>query len=79
MILGEHLDGLERNDFMILKNHASALVKKERLSPTNKARREGSRNEFVEKGRMPDKVESFREVDCSKNRPRAQPGFVKSI
>ena len=34
---------------MILKNHASAPIKKERLSPTSKARREASRNEFVEK------------------------------
>ena len=28
---------------------------------------------------MPDRVESFREVDCSKNRPRARLGFVKPI
>ena len=28
---------------------------------------------------MPDRVESFREVDTSKNRPRARLGFVKSI
>ena len=37
---------------MILINHACALIRKERLSPTNKPRREASRNEFVEKGRM---------------------------
>ena len=41
--------------FVIMINHASAPVKKERLSPTSKARREASRNEFVEKGGMPDK------------------------
>ena len=28
---------------------------------------------------MPDRVESFREVDSSKSRPRARPGFVKPI
>ena len=28
---------------------------------------------------MPDKVENFREIDGSKNRPRARPGFAKSI
>ena len=49
----------------------------ERLSPTNKARREASRNEFMEKGGMPDRVKCFGEVDRSKNCPRARPGFVK--
>ena len=34
-----------------VKNHTSAPVRKERLSPTSK---EASRNKFVEKGRMPD-------------------------
>ena len=57
--------------FVILKNHASASIRKERLSPTSKARRETSRNKFVDKGGMPDRVESFGEVDSSKNRPRA--------
>ena len=32
-----------------------------------------------EKGGVPDRVKSFREVDCSENRPRARPGFVKLI
>ena len=40
--------------FVILINHASAPVRKERLSPTSKARREVSKNEFMEKGGMPD-------------------------
>ena len=40
--------------FVILINHASTPVKKERLSLTSKARREVSRNEFVEKGGMKD-------------------------
>ena len=65
--------------FVILKNHASTPVKTERLRPTSKERRKASRNEFEEKGWMPDRVQSFREVDCSENRPRAQFGFVKRI
>ena len=64
---------------MILKNHTSAPIRKERLSPTSKARREASRNEFVEKGGMPDRVKSFREIDSRENLPRARPGFVKPI
>ena len=45
--------------FVILINHTSAPIRKERLSPTSKARRETSRNEFVEKGGVPDRVKSF--------------------
>ena len=33
--------------FVILINHASSPIRKERLSPTSKARREASRNEFM--------------------------------
>ena len=54
-------------------------IRKERLSLTSKARREASRKKFVEKSGVPDRIESFREVDRSKNRPRARPGFVKLI
>ena len=64
---------------MILENPASAPIRKERLSPTSKARREASRNEFMEKGGMPDRVKSFREIDSRENRPRARSGFVKRI
>ena len=65
--------------FVILIDHRSAPIRKERLSPTSKTRREASRNEFVEKGRMPDRVKSFRETDSRQDRPRARPGFVKPI
>ena len=64
---------------MILKDHSSAPVRKERLSPTSKARREASRNEFVEKGGMPDRVKSFGEIDSRQDRPRARPGSVTPI
>ena len=64
---------------MILIDHTSAPIRKERLSPTSKARREPSRNEFLEKGEMPDKVERFRKIDSREDRPRALPGFVKPI
>ena len=69
----------KRTTFVILINHASAPIRKERLSPTNKARRKASRNEFMEKGGVPDRVKSFREIDSRQDRPRARPGFVKPI
>ena len=54
-------------------------IRKERLSPTSKARRKVSRNMFVEKGRMSDRVESFQEINSKEDRPRARPGFVKPM
>ena len=44
---------------LILKNHASAPVRKERSSSTSKAMGEASQNKFVEKGGAPGRVESF--------------------
>ena len=38
-----------------------------------------SRNKFMEKGVMPDRVESFEEVDGCQSCPRAKPRFVKPI
>ena len=64
---------------MILINYRSAPIRKERLSLSSKARREASRNEFVEKGGMPDRVKSFREIDSRQDRPRARPGLVNPI
>ena len=64
---------------MILVNHASVPIRKKRLSSTSKARKEASRNEFMEKKEMPDRVKSFREIDSRENRPRARPGFVEPI
>ena len=64
---------------MILINHASVPIRKVRSSPTSKARREASRNKFVEKGGIPDRVESFREIDSRENRTRVRSGFVKPI
>ena len=69
----------KRTAFVILKNHASAPIRKERLSPMSKPRREASRNKFVEKDGKPDRVKSFREINSRENRPRAWPGFVKPI
>ena len=65
--------------FVILINHVSAPIRKERLSPTSKARREASQNEFMEKGGMPDRVKSFREINSREDCLRAWPGFVKPI
>ena len=64
---------------MILIDHRSTLIRKERLSPTSKAKRDASRNECVEKGGVPDRVKSFREIDSRQDRPRARPGFVEPI
>ena len=63
---------------MILINHASAPIRKERLS-LSKPRREATRNEFMENGGMPDRVKSVREIDSKDYRPRARPGFIKPI
>ena len=41
--------------------------------------REASRNKFVEKDGVPDKVESSGEVDSNKYRLRAMLGFIKPI
>ena len=71
--------GIWKEEDEILIDHASAPIRKERLSPTSKARREASRSKFVEKSGMPHRVKSFREIDSREDRPRAWPGFVKSI
>ena len=65
--------------FVILINHARSPIRKERLTPTSKARREASRNKFVEKGGMPDRVKSFRVIHSRQARPRVRLGFVKLI
>ena len=65
--------------FVILKDHRSAPIREERLSPMSKARREASQNKFVEKGGMPDRVKSFREINSRQDHLRARPGFVKPI
>ena len=70
----------KRTTFVILINHASAPIRKERLNPTSKARRrKASRNEFVEKSGMPDRAENFREIGSRKDRPRSRPEFVIPI
>ena len=69
----------KKTTFLILINHASAPVRKKRLSPSSNVRREASWNECVEGSGMPRSVEISREVDRSKDRPKAHLGFVKSI
>ena len=65
--------------FVILINHARAPIRKERLSPTSKARWEASQNKFVEKGGVTDIIKSLGEINSKQNRLRARPGFVKPI
>ena len=64
---------------MILKNHTSAPIRKKRMSPTRKAGREASQNKFVEKGGVPNRIESFPKINSSKNRLRTRLGYVKPI
>ena len=69
----------EGTAFVILIDHKTSPIRKKRLSHTSKVRREASRNKLVEKSGMPDKVESFREINGSKDCLRARLGFVKPI
>ena len=64
---------------MVLINHGSAPISKERLSATSKPRTEASRNKLVEKSGVPDSVESPGEVDRTKEHHRVRLGFVKLI
>ena len=64
--------------FVILINHTITPIRKKKLSLTSKARKEANRNEFTEKGGVPDRVESFREVDNGEDRPRARLGLLNS-
>ena len=70
---------LKGTAFVILINHAITPMRKERLSSTSKARREASQNQFVEKSRMPDRIESFQEINSREGRSRPRPGFVKPV
>ena len=61
-ILVEHLDEFEKSDLVVLKNHASTPVKKEILSLPSKTRSEASRNKFIKKSQMPEKIKTFTEI-----------------
>ena len=78
-ILVEHLGDLKGPTGMILNNHASVLVRIERLSPPNKAGRESSRNKLVKENRSPHKIKRIGEVDKGKDCPRACLEFGKPI
>ena len=65
---------------MILISQASAPIKgKIESNEQSKAKREASRNEFVEKGDMPDRCKRFRKIKSSEDRPRAPPEFVNQL
>ena len=71
--LQKTLPDLNKLTFLILKNHASAPTKKVRLSPVSKA----CQNKFVKNGKMPHRFNNLKEVNGSKNCPRARLGFFK--
>ena len=56
------LTNSKRTNFEIFIDHASAPIRKERLSPKSKAKREANQNELMKKGGMPDRVKSSRET-----------------
>ena len=78
-ILGEHLDGLERNGCRDFEKPHKRAYQKEKIKSNEQSKEGASRNQFVEKGGMPDRVKSFREIDSRQDRRRARPGFVKPI
>ena len=78
-ILTEHLDGLERNGFYDFEKSHKRAYQKGKIESNEQSRREASRNGFVEKGGMPDRVKSIGEIDSRQNHMRARPGFVKPI
>ena len=72
----EHLSRLKKATCLVLIKHISLTVRKSKLSLSNKARREASRNKIVKESRMLGSVKSLRRI---KNRSSAWVGFVKSI
>ena len=75
----EHLDGLNRNDFCDFDTPHKRAYQKGKIESIEQSK-EGSQPKSVcGKGRMPDRVKSFREINSRKDRPRARPGFVKPI
>ena len=75
----EHLGGLERSDFCDFNKPHKHAYQKGKIGSNEQSKEGGSRNEFMEKGGMPDRVKSFREINSREDRPRVRPGFVKPI
>ena len=67
-----------KNDFCDFDKPRKIVHQKEKIE-SNEQNKETSRNEFMEKDGMPDRVKSFRELDSRQNRPRVRFGFVKPI
>ena len=75
----KHLDGLERSDFCNFDKLRKHAYYKGKIEFNEQSKERGSRNKFVEKCGIPDRVKSFREVDSSENHPKARPGFAKPV
>ena len=65
--------------FVILIDHRSAPIRKEGLSPTSKARREASRNRFVEKGGMPAVIVLWKRAGCQTESKALEKSIVDRI
>ena len=64
--------------FVILKNHKHAY-QKEKIESNEQSKEGVWQSKFMKKSGMPDRVESGRKINCSKNRPKARLEFVKPI
>ena len=78
-ILAKHLDGLERNGFCDFDKPQKRAYQKGKIESNEQSKEGGQPKSVVEKGRMPDRVKSFRKINSRQDRPRARPGFVKPI
>ena len=71
---------LKRSNFCDFETPCKGTYQKGKIESNEQSKEgEASRNKFMEKDELPDRVKSFREVDSSKNCLRAQLGFVKLI
>ena len=63
---------------VILINHASPPIRKEKLSPSNKVRRKARQNKHAKSG-WANEIKSKGKVDSSRDHPRARLELVKTI
>lgn len=77
--LGDTTADSKRSTPVTINRNTGTAIREEGLSPPHKAGRKARQKKFIEQSRVPDRVESFRKVDRSKNCPRAWFGFVEPI
>ena len=70
---------LRTGKFCYFQKPRKRPCQKEKVESNEQTKEGGSRNMFLKKGWMPDRVKSLKKVDRSKNRLGARLGFVKAI